>query len=174
MTEYKHACHHYLQQLVQPDMKIIERQQYHTSSSSQNNQNMMMDSNDVLGVTTSSSSSSSSSTSQLIRILCESSIKDIMWRSIRTTILPDQILIDESSTPALHNTSSAPIALTTNVKITGYIRNMPLYVHSLMHISGVGTCKITSIESMIEPFDAARKHASMNYVNQIIHANDSK
>jgi len=87
-------------------------------------------------------------TIQLARHLCNMAFRDVQWRSIRSYMATDSFemaAFDDGSSGKCH------------LRVSGYLRGMPMSVDSLMHIVGVGTGKILSLEFSpnTDPFDVA-------------------
>lgn len=89
-------------------------------------------------------------TVQLARYLCNMSFRDLQWRSIRSYTTTDNFEIVQNRS----NEDSKSIGK-CQLKVSGYLRGRPMSVDSLMHIVGVGTGKILSIEisSNADPFN---------------------
>ena len=86
--------------------------------------------------------------SEMTRAIVACTVKEVSWRSIRSTVVGDSLeLLD-----------CLPEAPESNrVRVTGYLRGTPLYMHSLIHMLGVNTCTLESVEVGSDPLTAASR-----------------
>ena len=94
------------------------------------------------------SSFSSTPASEMTRAIVASTVKEVSWRSIRSTVVGDSLEV-------LDCLPDAPES--NRIRVTGYLRGAPLYVHSLMHIMGVGTSRLESVEVGHDPLTSASR-----------------
>lgn len=79
------------------------------------------------------------SNDDLIRGLITTTPREISWRSLRSYLLVDSLnIIPNDETQKNHDDQCS-------VRITGYLRGCPLYLHSLAQIKDVGTGKIVNV-----------------------------
>ena len=86
----------------------------------------------------------------LIRTLSVCIPRDISWRMNRSYLMSESVEVLSDANPTDG---------TCSISVTGYLRGAPLYLHSLMHIVGVGACRLASVSSELSPFERAKKHA---------------
>ncbi len=77
---------------------------------------------------------SPSAVSQLCRTIAECPGKELTFRKCRSYVVADEARLDGSD---LH--------------VTGYVRGSPLWVNSLIHVTGVGTYRLRRIEDAVDP-----------------------
>ncbi|CAM9706030.1 unnamed protein product [Chrysoparadoxa australica] len=71
---------------------------------------------------------------QLLRTLTTTPLQPLHWRQVRSYMLADATQAEGS-----------------NLRITGYLRGRPLGVNQLLHVGGIGPCKIVKINAAEEP-----------------------
>lgn len=99
------------------------------------------------------------SNDELLRGLFTVTPKDLSWRSIRSYMLADSLTIVSSENQSGDDQCS--------VKVTGYLRGCPLYLHSLMQLKGVGTGRIVSVTTHeYGPIERADKSFKLKGRNQ--------
>jgi hypothetical protein len=86
--------------------------------------------------------------SLLVRTLSVLAPRDMTWKSTRSFLLSDQ-------NEVLASGPASPAGL-CRVRVSGYIRGAPLNVNSLVHIVGVGTCRIETVDTAVQPYDSSR------------------
>jgi hypothetical protein len=99
--------------------------------------------------------------SMVIRTLSVMSPRDISWRSTRSYILSDSFIVNSV------NDSSAVIS------VSGYIRGAPFNVNSLVHIVGVGACRVASIDESASPH-GNKRHVSESASQEKLIADPSR
>jgi len=92
--------------------------------------------------------SSNLQTTLFIRHLSDTTLKQLTWRSNRTYIISDSYICKKIESGDINLSSDKSI-----ISMSGYVRGRPMFVHSLMHIPNLGTCRVVSIESANEPYD---------------------
>jgi hypothetical protein len=108
-----------------------------------------------------------SNTSLLIRTISVAPAKQLTWRSHRSYVVGEKVEVDAPS---------APDAPTCRVRLSGYLRGAPMNVDSLVHIPGVGTCRIESIEC-VPNFGRHSRHGAEDNQSQntlLLKANQSR
>ena len=78
---------------------------------------------------------------QLVRMLATASPRVLRWRQIRSYLLADDIQI----------VSSDAATGTSAVRVGGYLRGRPLHANQLVHLTGVGTMKMSQLEGPADP-----------------------
>ena len=157
-TQTKRMVQRVAESFIDPGVKIIEDNgaalAATASSSGSGSGSGSMEEEEMLGVFVPGSSSSkvtfsaTSPASEMTRAIVACTVKDISWRSTRSTVLGDSLeLLD-----------CLPEAPDSNrIRVTGYLRGAPLYMHSLIHILGVNTCTLESVEVGNDPLTAASR-----------------
>jgi hypothetical protein len=79
----------------------------------------------------------------ILRHLSSVTIKDISWRSNRTYLLADRVEV--MNEPKFKEDKSIPSSSSETVRIGGFIRGSPLFIHTLGHIPGGGTCRLKKV-----------------------------
>jgi pre-rRNA-processing protein TSR1 len=72
--------------------------------------------------------------STIFRQLSSSSVREISWRSCRPYLVAESTEIDETNSDD------------SVIRVRGYLRGSPLQLHSLGHLVGAGTCRVTRVE----------------------------
>jgi hypothetical protein len=103
-------------------------------------------------------SSNGQSSPQLVRTLCNLTPKSISWRATRSYVVSDSVFVEPQETSEL---SSSEASVKFRVQVSGYLRGMPMSVHSLMHVVGVGTGRLVSAWGA----SPAERHAEMHLNN---------
>ncbi len=75
---------------------------------------------------------------QLARSLCSLTPKPVSWRSSRSYVVADSVVVQHQSSEGVPAGDQG----LCSVQVSGYLRGAPMSVHSLMHILGVGTGKV--------------------------------
>jgi hypothetical protein len=85
---------------------------------------------------------------QLIRQLFSSSVKEIGWRQIRSYLVADKCTLIDVTTPgaSVVDGNSTHAHTTQRLQVGGFLRGKPLPVNSLVHVPGMGTGRIASIQ----------------------------
>lgn len=79
----------------------------------------------------------------IARSLSTMATREVGWRSSRTYLTADTVEVTPSlSSDGVTNADSQ----SCTVRLSGFLRGLPLSVHSLGHIPGVGPCRIESVE----------------------------
>jgi len=91
----------------------------------------------------------------LCRQLCNTTPRVVAWKSSRSFMLGDNIKVSTSTTVdkvemVADNSHTA--------QICGYLRGKPLPINSLVHIPGVGTCRVDRIAAADEPFPGSARN----------------
>ena len=93
----------------------------------------------------------------MLRALSDLTVKDISWRSMRSYVPVDSLNVTEN--PCKDQSDSDIVredqgGERCGLTLTGYVRGKSLPVNSLMHIVGVGTCRVVQISSKSTPFQS--------------------
>lgn len=95
------------------------------------------------------------SNDELLRSLFSVTPKDLTWRSLRSYMLADSLTFLPSGTK--------PEDDQCTVRVTGYLRGCPLFLHSLMQLKGVGAGRIVSVTTHeYGPIERADKISKLN------------
>lgn len=107
--------------------------------------------------------------SLLVRTISVTPAKPLTWRSHRSYLVGEAVEIEPTA-------ATAGAAATCRVRLSGYLRGAPMNVDSLMHIPGVGTCRVESVECVPNYGRHARHGAEDNQGQNIatLKANPSK
>ena len=90
----------------------------------------------------------------LTRQLSNTTARVIAWKSSRTFMLGDNVQVQESTaSPGDDGTR------TFSAQIGGFLRGKPLLVNSLVHIVGVGTCRVNRVISANDPFPGGSRNS---------------
>ena len=103
----------------------------------------------------------------LIRSISVCIPHDISWKKHRSYILSDKTIILPSD-----NSSDLPASM--SVKVSGYLRGAPMNVNSLMHIVGVGSCRIVSVSNNVSPYEAGRKHGLVTHTAEVVYTDSTQ
>lgn len=79
----------------------------------------------------------------ICRQLSSTSVKDVSWRSNRSYVVADSVSvdrIDSSSNDQVNDTTETHV-----IRVRGYVRGCPMYIHSLGHLPGVGSCRVSQV-----------------------------
>lgn len=119
------------QSFIEPDIKVLEDDGSAFRAAASGNEEMQVANNN-------------GPASEMTRAIVSCTVKKLTWQSNRSIILGDTVECQSS------NADGGDV-----VKISGYLRGAPMYIHSLAHVLGVGTCKIESIQVRSDPLDTA-------------------
>ena len=95
----------------------------------------------------------------LQRMLCDTTPREVLWRSVRSYVVVDTLRFDDK-VPGCIATDAVSAAAGVPVIVSGYLRGIPLALNSLVQIVGVGPCKVERIEQGVSPFDAGDHRAA--------------
>jgi pre-rRNA-processing protein TSR1 len=101
------------------------------------------------------SSNVQASSALLCRILSETTSRELNFRRNRSYVVANQVEFVASTLdhgPVVQqgggNQENSPVA---DLRISGYVRNTPLCVNSLVHLTGIGTYRLRRIERSEDP-----------------------
>lgn len=81
----------------------------------------------------------------MCRLLCNVTPRVIAWKASRSFMVGEDVHV-------LPQKQSATSPSSCSAQISGYLRGKPLPINSLVHIVGVGTCRVDRISSGRDPF----------------------
>lgn len=91
-------------------------------------------------------------------VLSDNTKKTLRWRNQRSYMMTSKVSIEPQAEDETGTSSDASTGPKYRVTLEGCLRGVPMYAHSLVHISGVGTGRITKIKQehpLTAPFSAA-------------------
>lgn len=80
----------------------------------------------------------------LIRSISVCIPRDVSWRNHRSYLLSEKV----EMLPSADVTEP-----TRTIKVSGFLRGTPMHLHSLMHVAGVGACRVVSVETAVSPYE---------------------
>lgn len=102
------------------------------------------------------------------RQLCNITPRVVAWKASRSYMIGDEIKVASISTAGDSEGSIDKVSY--SAQIGGFLRGKPLPVNSLIHIVGVGTCRVDKIISSDDPFPGGnhvrRKKEFMDVSNE--------
>lgn len=110
----------------------------------------------------------------LSNALSDNTKKSLRWRNQRSYMLSSNVSIEpqmETSQTAEDNSNTGP---KYRVRIQGCLRGVPMYAHSLVHICGVGTGRITQIQQEAAVSSSAGGAETFTLEDQLISIDRSK
>eukprot|EP01038_Epipyxis_sp_PR26KG_P006017 gene6017-8287_t len=97
------------------------------------------------------------------RSICNITPKIVHWRSNRSYLIAEDVEILDNET-MLDDSSQHPSS-GCQVRLNGFVRSKPLYIHSLIHITGVGACKISKIVINKKNNNSSHKKTNQSRLN---------
>ena len=105
----------------------------------------------------------------IARSLSTMATREVGWRSSRTYLTADTVEI----LPSSEEDGVSDVPQTCTVRLSGFLRGLPLSVHSLGHIPGVGPCRVAAVE-VSRPEGPLRPHRAVSSAAVVLTANPSR
>eukprot|EP01042_Synura_sphagnicola_P000178 gene178-179_t len=135
----KRKCQQQIEQLIVPNIKLFYMANGADSSSSSK-----LPSSSI-GTT----SSTNMVVSQLLRMICSSTPKELHWRAVRSYLLPEHLEIRKQEGPKCVDGQAQGEGDLYTVRLYGHLRGRPLHSSSLIHVCGAGVGRLVSTELMM-------------------------
>jgi pre-rRNA-processing protein TSR1 len=108
----------------------------------------------------------------LIRTISVCIPREVSWRIGRSYLVAETTeILPETETEAASAAGAG--AGSKTIRVSGYLRGTPMRLHSLMHVAGVGACRVMSVQTAVSPYEAGRKAHSLG-TPEVVYADRAK
>jgi len=105
----------------------------------------------------------------IARSLSTMATREVGWRYNRTYLTADTVQV----LPSSDTDGSFDNSQTCTVRLSGFLRGLPLSLHSLGHIPGVGPCRVAAVE-VSSPEGPLRPHRAISSSAVVLTADPSR